>query len=581
MKEMKLSEIMGENSKLAAELKGPKFEIALLSNIITTQLNEILEYTLRKSAINAYVTSGDYDNIVQDSSKEENPDITIIFWEVCNFIEGFQYKYQNLSDDFINDLTSKIKSEIKLVIESLKSRSKVIFNTFSSSLFNSTNPKQNKLDFLCEELNQFLYVNKTPNMVIVDLEKIFNQVTITNSVDWRYFYSSKALYSVEFYKYYSLHIEPIVLSGFGKGKKVLVLDCDNTLWKGILGEDGIDGIEMSASSKNGVYFEEIQHNVSRLAKEGVVVCLVSKNNAADVDQVLMQHKDMILKDNHIVAKKVNWNDKATNIKELAGELNLGLDSFVFVDDSDFEINLIKEKLPQVTCYQVPKKLYEYPSMFREIEKLFFKLSTSKEDIERVAMYKKEQLRDSEKNNFGNVEDYLSSLSLKLSVYVDDEKLIDRIAQLTQKTNQFNLTTLRYSEADIEGFMKNPNIKVIAFGLADKFGDYGITGVSILKTEPENLAATVDNFLMSCRILGRNVEVVFFDYIVKLLKVENILRVNSKYAKTQKNSQVENFFDKLGFEIIKAEEEEKSYRLNLDSYPFHNINYIEVIDGRKN
>lgn len=580
MKEMKLSEIMGENSKLAKELNGSRYEIFVLSNIITTQLNEILEYSLRKSGVNAYVASGDYDNIVQDSSKEENPELTIIFWEVCNFIDGFQYKYQNLSDDFINDLITKIKSEIKLVIENLKSNSRVIFNTFSSSLFHSGNPKQNKLDFLCEELNQFLYVNKTANTVIVDLDKIFNQVTASNSVDWRYYYSSKALYSVEFYKHYSLHIAPIVLSGLGKGKKVLVLDCDNTLWKGILGEDGIDGIEMSSSSKSGVYFEEIQYIASRLASEGVVVCLASKNNAADVDQVLMQHKDMILKENHIVAKKVNWNDKATNIKELAEELNLGLDSFVFVDDSDFEINLVREKLPQVTCFQVPKKLYEYPTMFREIENLFFKLNTSKEDIARVAMYKKEQLRDSEKNNFGNVEDYLSSLGLKLNVYVDDEKLIERVAQLTQKTNQFNLTTLRYSENDIEGFMKNENTKVVAFGLADKFGDYGITGVSILKKESENLSAKVDVFLMSCRILGRNAEIVFFDYLMRILKDDNIITVDAKYSRTEKNAQVESFYDKLGFEIISKSEDEKSYRLNIDSYPIHNINYIEVIDGRK-
>lgn len=580
MKDMKLSEIMGENTKLASELKGPKFEISVLSNIITTQLNEILEYTLRKSGINAYVTSGDYDNIVQDSSKDENLPLTIIFWEACNFLDGFQYKYKNFSEDFLQELSSKIKSEIQLVIDNLKSRSRVIFNTFSSSLFHSESPKKDRFDFLCEDLNQFLFVNKTSNMAIVDLEKIFNQITPANSVDWRYYYSSKALYSVEFYKQYCLHITPIIFSGLGKTKKVLVLDCDNTLWKGILGEDGFDGIEMSASSKNGVYFEEIQHSVVKLAEEGVVICLASKNNAADVDQVLLNHKDIVLKDSHIVSKKVNWNDKASNIKELSEQLNLGLDSFVFVDDSDFEINLVKEKLPQVTCFQVPKKLYQYPSLFREIEQLFFKFNTSKEDMERVAMYKKEQLRDSEKTNFGNVEDYLSSLGLKLHIYVDDEKLIERIAQLTQKTNQFNLTTLRYSEADIETFMKNANSKVLAFGLADKFGDYGITGVSILKIKPENSFANIDSFLMSCRILGRNAETVFFDYMMQLLKSEKVHTVESKFAKTEKNSQVESFYDTLGFKILNSTEEEKSYRLDLDSYSFHNINYIEVIDGRK-
>jgi FkbH-like protein len=576
---MKLSDIMGENSKLATQLKSPKYEISILSNIITTQLNEILEYTLRREGINAYVLPGDYDNIVQDSNKEENYPLTIIFWELINFIDGFQYRFQNLSEIFLNDLINKIKSEIDLVFENLKSRPRILFNTFSTSLFTTEKLKITKLDNLCIELNDYIYQKKPANTVIIDLEKIFKKLPYKSSVDWRYYYSSKALYTVEFYKYYTEFVQPIILSTLGKSKKVLLLDCDNTLWKGIIGEDGFEGIEMSSHSKNGVFFEEIQNTIVRLVSEGVVVCLVSKNNPEDVEQVFKENPNMTLKDNHIVAKKVNWIDKASNIKELAEELNLGLDSFVFVDDSDFEINLVREKLPQVTCFQVPKKLYEYPSMFREIEKLFYKINTSKEDTERVVMYKQERQRESQKNVFGNVEDYLKSLELKLKIYLDDPKLIERVAQLTQKTNQFNLTTIRYTESEIEGFMKSENSHVIAFGLLDKFGDYGITGVSIIKKENRNVL--IDSFLMSCRILGRNAEVVFFDYMMNLLEKDNFLTVNAAFFKTQKNEQVENFYDKLGYEIISKSGEEKKYSLNLKSYHYHSIDYIEVIDGRAN
>lgn len=577
MKEMKLSDIMSENAKLGESLKRTRFEISILSNIVTTQLNEILEYLLRTNGIYAFITPGDYDNIIQESGNVQIPDLTLIFWEVGNLIDGLHFKLQNFPKEKVEDLLQKTKSEIDMVLDNLKTHPRVFINRFSVSLFTDEYISNHRLKIFCDDLNNYLESIIPTTFHIIDIERIFRRITLENSVDWRYFYLYKALYSIEFYKEYSLSILSVILGTLGKAKKVLVLDCDNTLWKGVLGEDGLSGIEYSSQTKSGVYFEEIQNTVVKLAYEGVVVCLVSKNNEKDVAEVFQTKTDMVLKENHIVIKKVNWKNKASNIREIAMELNLGLDSFVFVDDSDFEINLVKEQIPEVTCYQVPKRLHEYPSMMRELSQLFYKENTSSEDRNRVSLYKQEKARDSEKKGFQNIEDYLKSLELRLTITKNDNTSIDRVAQLTQKTNQFNLTTKRYTNIEIESFVSHVNTDVYAFSLADKFGDYGLTGVAIVNIN--NGQAEFDSFLMSCRILGRNIELVFINHVLEYLKGKSICRVSAKYSRTEKNNQVQNFFDFFGFQIINSTEDSKEYILELDKYNFKRIEYIEVSNGR--
>lgn len=573
---IRYTEIIKLNKELGDKLEFRPYGITVLSNIIVNQSKEILEYVFRNEGVNAKVTFGDYDNIIQESQKYKNSNTVIIFWELCNIIDGFQYKVELLNKNQFDEIFEKTKSEIELVLKNLKKTSLVIFNTFTTLSFTSSNLKKNKLNKLSVKLNRYLEEKKSANVKMVDIDNIIASVGIANSIDFRYYYSSKALYRVEFFKAYAKFVKPLIMAANGKSKKALIFDCDNTLWKGILGEDGFDNIEMSSNSRNGVIFSEIQAIALALNKQGILIGLCSKNNPDDVNEIITSHPDMQLREKFITIKKVNWADKVSNLKEISNELNIGLDSLVFIDDSSFEVNLIREQLPEVTVLQVPEKLYEYPKMLRENLGLFYNLSLTAEDSKKNEMYKHQVKRETIKKEFTNIEDYLASLGLKINIFENDESIIPRMSQMSQKTNQFNLTSKRYTESDISNFIDNQNTDVYAFSVSDKFGDSGITGMSIVSSNKD--IAEIDTLLMSCRVIGRNIEYVFMDYIIRKLKSKKIKIINAKYVKTPKNVQVEEFYEKCSFCLNKSTDSSRDYTLETTNYNPKQINYIEVING---
>jgi FkbH-like protein len=415
-------------------------------------------------------------------------------------------------------------------------------------------------------LNAYLKERCGANVKIVDIDKVISRLSIKSSIDLRYYYSSKTLYSIDFYKKYFEYVKPIFLSTTGKIKKALIFDCDNTLWKGVLGEEGFDNIRI---------YREVQHLTLQLAKKGVIICLCSKNNPQDVDNVLENHPDMILRDDHIVIKKVNWNDKVSNLKSIAQDLNIGFDSLVFVDDSSFEIGLIKRELPTIKTFQVPRKEYEYGLMMREVSNLFYSPSQTKEDIQKVQVYKKQLQRSEEREKIGNIEDYLRSLGLVLIVHVDDLSQVSRIAQMTQKTNQFNLTTIRYTENDIRRLVEDELKTVISISMSDRFGDSGVTGLAIL----DSSESVIDTLLLSCRVLGRNIEYKFMDIIIDFAKNKDISLLNSRYIKTIKNQQVSDFYERCGFIKIGEVDGSSQYNLHVESYRSKDIKYIRIENGK--
>lgn len=359
----------------------------------------------------------------------------------------------------------------------------------------------------------------------------------------------------------------------------MIFDCDNTLWKGILGEDGFDKIEMSSRTKNGSIFSEIQSIALSLNNQGILIGLCSKNNPKDVCEVINSHPDMKLREEYITINKSNWSDKVTNLRQVVKELNIGLDSLVFIDDSSFEVNLIKEQLPEITVLQVPERLYEYPKMLRENLGLFYNLSLTEEDKKKVGMYKQQIYRGSAKKRFSDIEEYLASLELKLTIFEDDESIIPRMAQMSQKTNQFNLTTKRYTEVDIRNFVIAGDSKVFSFSVSDKFGDSGVTGLCIINFDKKNQTAKIETFLMSCRIIGRNIEYAFMEYLVNFLKNNKTKSVTAKYISTHKNEQVKDFYDKCSFLLIKSNNGIRDYELFVDVYKPKKIKYIEVNNGK--
>ena len=580
---MKYSQILKQNREMEKTLsKNNRFTITILSNIIMDQLNEIIEFSLRKEGIPAKSSTGNYDNIVQDSLKYKDSNVIIIFWELCNFFEGFQYKIELQSDEQINNLLNSTIKEIQLVFNNLSDSSLVLFNKFSSSYFSKSNFWNKKIDNLVSELNIYLEENIPNNFTLIKIDNVIAQIGKQNSYDLRYYYTSKILYTNTFLIDYSSYVLPYIFAITGKVKKALIFDCDNTLWKGILGEDGFNGIEMSERSKEGIIFSEIQSIAKSLIEKGILIGICSKNNYEDVLGVLESHPDMILKPDDFTIMKINWNNKLSNLIEISKELNIALDSIVFIDDSSFEVNLIREKLTQVKVLQVPEKLYEYPSLLRDNIGLFYNFTLTKEDTKRSNMYKIQRERENEKSNFLNLEEYLISMDISVLVHEDEKSLIPRISQMTQKTNQFNLTTHRYTESDISKFISSNKYFVFSISVSDRFGDNGVTGLCIIEFDKKNSTAYIDTFLMSCRIIGRNIEYVFLDYIINKLDTNyNIKFVESKYIRTIKNDQVSNFYEDCSFTNYGSIDLIKKYKLKIDKYFSKKIDYIAIYEKKDN
>jgi len=313
-------------------------------------------------------------------------------------------------------------------------------------------------------------------------------------------------------------------------KKALIFDCDNTLWRGVIGEDTI------------VPDVKIQNDIIFYAHHGVIIGLCSKNNEVDILEAL---RGQPLTEYYISVHRINWRDKASNLREISIELNIGLDAIVFVDDSPFEINMIRELLPEVMCI--------YPSELTEIVGMHFDLSG---DFTKTQQYKEQYQRVKAIEHFTYLDDYLASLDMVLAIECNNRDYIQRIAEMTQKTNQFNLTTKRMTAAQVETLMAW--IRIYTLKVKDRFGDCGITGLCMINN------SKIINFLLSCRIIGRGIEYAFIDYIINDLAGKEF-HLYGSYIPTAKNNQVVEFYESLGFEFIKQSGEEKIYYQVLNDY----------------
>lgn len=328
----------------------------------------------------------------------------------------------------------------------------------------------------------------------------------------------------------------------GRRAKCIILDLDNTLWGGVIGEDGIGGIELAAS-KEGARFRDFQKRLKDLKEEGAILAVVSKNNLEDALDGINNHPDMLLREKDFVAIKANWNPKPVNIEALAKELNLGLDSFVFIDDNPVEREAVRIALPQVIVPEFPKDSANLEKFIIDIGRKYFStLRLTKEDTKKTEQYQIEQRRSELKKSAPSLDEYLKSLEMKLTIREIEENDIARAAQLTQKTNQFNLTARRYTESDIRRMKESPEYRIWIGELEDKFGSYGKVILAIVKIDGDK--AVIDTFLMSCRVMGRNVEMDFLTYIEKELGRAGTKEIVGEYIPTPRNVVVKDFYLKL-------------------------------------
>lgn len=571
MDKISLNNLSQEKNQVKSLSALTPLTILILSNVTVEPSKIPLSNVFSKAGFDAKISFGSYNNIVQDSINAPNYDVTIIFWELANVIEDLLFKYFMFDEVQKDELVKKIKSEIDLVYSNLSKAPLSFVTKFTAIHFYGKSEASHTFNDLISNLNQYLTNNLALSTNLIDVDSIYAGLGVENCIDTKLFNVFKSLYTTQFYYYFGQKLSSIVSRNKGKIKKVLILDCDNTLWNGIVGEDGFEGIDMSPNSKKGVNFARIQYLIKGLRQRGVLLCLCTKNNLEDVQNVLQNHPDMLLSADDFLIKKINWSSKVDNIKEIALELNLGLDSFVFVDDSDFEVNLVKEQLPEVKVYQVPRKLHLYPELFIEILNDFYNPVLTKEDFTKTESYQQEFKRNELKSAFSNQSEYLASLGLELEIKCDSFADIERISQMTQKTNQFNFTTKRYATTEIEQFMTSDEYSVLSYSVKDKYGNYGITGLVILKYEGRDVE--FDTFLMSCRIIGRDIEFAIIDNVfsqIDLTKFDNLIL---RLIHTKKNIVVNEFGEKFGFELTEENALHKLYTRQIKDYQPFNLKYI--------
>jgi len=554
-------------------------KIAILRNITVDPIVPYLKFLCYKENLRAIINMGNYDNVMQDvmdpnsALYRHSPDIVLICMKMETLAEKLVTSFSNMSSAEIKEESGRVLSFFDRILSEIRKNSKapILLHNFETPVY----PSFGVLDYQdrSKQINTFRRINsdllsvigKYDSVYIVDMDLLQSTIGYLNFIDNRYWHIGKAPYTREACKTIAKEYIKFIRALKGKNKKCLALDCDNTLWGGIIGEDGIEKIKIGRAYPGSAY-REFQQAILNLYNRGIMLAICTKNNKGDVLEVLEKHPDMILRKEHFVSMKINWNDKVTNLKEMASELNISLDSLVLIDDSDFEVNLVKKTLPEVWAIKLP----EDPSLCRDLlnsSGLFDTLAFSEEDRRRSEMYKAEIRRRKAKTRFQSMslEDYYKYLEMQVSINSADEFSIPRISQLTQRTNQFNLTTKRYSESEIKELSQSKDADVFSLHLKDRFGESGLVGVAILKYLGKE--AFIDTFLLSCRVIGRGIEDLLLKACINAAIKRGCEKVIGLYVPTKKNGLVEGFYKNRHFSCQEKNNNEAKYSFSLkEAYP---------------
>ena len=432
-------------------------------------------------------------------------------------------------------------------------RDDMVFGSFSTGLPDSFLYQVRKLNFLLAQ-----EAANRKNIFLIDLNQIGLAAGDAIMHDSKMYYVAKMPLSTEILPTVAKRVIEVIAAIKGQIKKCIVLDLDNTLWGGVIGDDGLEGIQIGELGV-GHAFEDLQRWLKELKNRGMILAVCSKNNEETAKEPFEKHPEMILRLSDISMFVANWEDKATNIRLIQETLNIGMDSMVFLDDNPFERNLVRSMIPEITVPQLPEDPAEYLTYLKSLN-LFETASYSKEDGDRTKQYQAELGRVSLQKQYDSFEDYLKSLEMKAVAAPFDTFHYARIAQLTQRSNQFNLRTVRYTEADIERIAEDKHYITIYFTLEDKFGEHGLISVIIMEKKNEE-TLFLNTWLMSCRVLKRGMEEFIINKVMETAEENGFKYVIGEYLKTPKNAMVEHIYEKMGF----TPKGENRYVADTESY----------------
>jgi FkbH-like protein len=441
-----------------------------------------------------------------------------------------------------------------------------VFGSYANQIESSFTYQVRKLNCGLMQLAQ-----EYANLFICDIAAVQNKIGRDRMFASNVYVSTEMVLSVDALPYVASRTIDIVSALRGQFKKCLILDLDNTVWGGVIGDDGLEGIQLGHGLGIGKAFTEFQMWVKKLKQRGIIICVASKNNEATAKEPFEKHPDMVLKLDDIAVFMANWETKVDNIRAIQQILNIGFDSMVFLDDNPFERNMVRENIPGITVPELPEDPGEYLE-FLYGENLFETVSYSGTDKDRTKQYQVEAQRVSLQKTFANEADFLKSLNMVSVVSGFTKFNTPRVAQLSQRSNQFNLRTVRYTEADIEAMAADKDTIDLSFTLEDKFGDNGLIAVVIMKRQ-DTETLFVDTWFMSCRVLKRGMENFTLNTMVEEARVHGYKYIIGEYLPTVKNKMVELHYPGLGF--VKVDDASTAqYVLDVEKYQPREC-YIEV------
>ena len=431
-----------------------------------------------------------------------------------------------------------------------------VFGQFGNKTEQSFLFQQRKLNYLLMQGCQ-----EAKNTFLIDLDALQTALGRSTFADPKLYYVAKMPISLAALPAAAKLVVDVVRPLQGAVKKCLVLDLDNTLWGGVIGDDGLSGIQIGELG-TGHAFSDFQKWLKELKNRGILLTVCSKNNEDTAKEPFEKHPEMVLRLEDFSMFVANWEDKARNIRTIQQALNIGMDSMVFLDDNPFERELVRTMIPEITVPELPEDPALYLQYLRGLD-LFETASYSREDAGRTEQYREKAQRAAFEAAFQSYDDYLEALQMRASAAAFDPFHYPRIAQLTQRSNQFNLRTVRYTEAEIEALAQDDSRIGLYFTLKDKFGDHGLISVVVLEKQPED-TLFISEWLMSCRVLKRGMEEFIVDKILSVAAQQGFRRVVGEYIPTPKNAMVKDLYEQLGF----ARLENGRFQAEVSGFPYH-------------
>ena len=547
----------------AFELK--PIRIALLASSTVDHFADILRFWLASAGFSANIWIASFDTItttILDPSSELysfNPDVV---WLFTNYRGVRMPLLPEEADASIQQaveanalLWRTLQSRLKCVI--LQNNADIpALDVFGNYAGQNLASQRNGL----RQYNLKLAASAPTGVVLVDIDHLSSLFGKSRWFDSRYWYHSKHAFNFDACGLLAFHASQLLSAIKGRARKCLVLDLDNTLWGGVIGDDGISGIKLGSGAE-GEAFAEFQKYLLGLKDRGIILAVCSKNEEAAAKEPFIRHPDCKLKLDDFGVFVANWNNKADNLREIATTLNIGLDSIVFADDNPVERNLVRSFLPMVAVPELPEDPSEFASTI-DRQRYFETISYSAEDRHRSRFYRDNAARSALRSQFTDVTGYLDSLEMVSEVGNIDDFHLPRMAQLINKSNQFHLTGTRYSDTELQAHSRDARRQIRYYTLQDKFGDNGLIAVLILVTDDSVREMTIDTWVMSCRVLGRTMEEFICNDVIACARQNRCGGIVGRFIPSEKNHLVSNLYDRLGFEKTNETVEATTWRLTI-------------------